>query len=378
MIIGIEAQRIFRKKKHGMDIVAIQLIKSLQRIDTINTYCIFVNPDEDPSAIQETENFKIIELPKSSYPVWEQKHLKQAAVTYKLDVLHCTSNTAPTNCPVPLVLTLHDIIYMEKINLFSGSWYQRIGNLYRRWNVPKVVKKSHAIFTVSNFEKKKIDNFFAFKDERVKVTYNGVAPHFQPQNPNLVTQKIKEFGLPNEYLLFLGNTDPKKNLPGVLKALKILDSHGNLKYDLVMPDFGEDELSKTLENIQANHLRSRIHLTGYIPNADLPYVYSGAKLFLYPSLRESFGLPILEAMACGCPVITSNTSSMPEVAGDAAAIIDPFKPEEIASAVSKILADEAYKQSLINKGFERIPLFSFDHSASIILESYQEAAKSKN
>ncbi|GHB49745.1 glycosyltransferase family 4 protein [Mongoliitalea lutea] len=377
LTIGIEAQRIFRKKKHGMDIVAIQLIKSLQKIDTTNTYYIFVNPDEDPSAIQETENFKIIELPKSSYPVWEQKHLKQAAITYKLDVLHCTSNTAPTSCPVPLVLTLHDIIYMEKINLFSGTWYQRIGNLYRRWNVPKVVKKSHTIFTVSHFEKKKIDAFFHFKDEQVKVTYNGVAPHFQPQSPEDIKKKVQSLGLPNEYLLFLGNTDPKKNLPGVLKALKILDTQGNFPYDLVMPDFGEDELSKTLESIQASHLRSRIHLTGYIPNADLPYVYSGAKLFLYPSLRESFGLPILEAMACGCPVITSNTSSMPEVADDAAIIIDPFKPEEIASAVNKILADEDYKQSLIQKGFERTPLFSFDKSASIILGSYQEAANSK-
>lgn len=377
MRIGIEAQRIFRKKKHGMDIVAIQLIKSLQKLDLSNDYVVFVNPDEDPTAIQETANFKIVELKKSPYPIWEQKHLKQAAIDYQLDVLHCTSNTAPVNCPVPLVLTLHDIIYLERINLFSGSWYQRIGNLYRRWNVPAVVKECQSIFTVSRFEKEKIDRFFKFSNQKVKVTYNGVAGHFSPKKKSEIQPQLKKYGLPDQYLLFLGNTDPKKNLPGVLKALKLLDAEGKLPFDLVMPDFGESELQKILNEIQAPNLRSRIHLTGYIANQDLPYIYSGAALFLYPSLRESFGLPILEAMACGCPVITSNTSSMPEVAGDAALIIDPLQPEQIAGAIDQLLNSEELKADLIKKGFERTPLFSFDHSAELILKAYQVAAKSK-
>lgn len=376
MRIGIEAQRIFRKKKHGMDIVTIQLIKSLQKLDLVNQYFIFVNPDEDPSAIQETPNFKIVPLKKSPYPIWEQNHLRQATIDYRLDVLHCTSNTAPTNSPVPLVLTLHDIIYLEKINLLSGSWYQRIGNLYRRWNVPIIVKECKSIFTVSKFEKEKIDRFFNFGSEKVKVTYNGVADHFQPKREDEIKVQLKKYGLPDHYILFLGNTDPKKNLPGVLKALKILSSKSTLPFDLVMPDFGEEELQKILSEIGAGDLRKRIHLTGYIANQDLPYIYSGAKLFLYPSLRESFGLPILEAMACGCPVITSNTSSMPEVAGDAALIIDPFQPQELADAINKLLSSPDLKASLVQKGFQRIPLFSFDHSAEIILKAYQQAAQS--
>ncbi|MGM0943987.1 MAG: glycosyltransferase family 4 protein [Bacteroidota bacterium] len=377
MRIGIEAQRIFRTKKHGMDIVTIQLIKSLQKIDQINDYFIFVNPDEDPKAIEETANFKLVELKKSPYPIWEQKHLRKAAVEYKLDVLHCTSNTAPTSCPVPLVLTLHDIIYLEKINIFSGSWYQRIGNLYRRWNVPRVVKESHTIFTVSKFEKDKIDRYFKFSADKVQVTYNGVANHFVPKEKVEVNQKLKEYGLPERYILFLGNTDPKKNLPGVLKALKILSSRDKLDFDLVMPDFGESELQKILAEIKAPHLRKQIHLTGYIPNIDLPYIYSGAEIFLYPSLRESFGLPILESMACGCPVITSTTSSMPEVANDAALIIDPYKPLEIAEAIEKLLQSPKLRKSLIEKGFERVPHFSFDQSATIVLDAYQTAAALK-
>ncbi|MDO9553528.1 glycosyltransferase family 1 protein [Rhodonellum sp.] len=372
MRIGIEAQRIFRKKKHGMDIVAVQMIKELQKIDRVNEYFIFVNPDVDTATISESENFKIIPLKKSPYPIWEQKHLSEAVKTYRLDLLHCTGNTAPINTSVPLVLTLHDIIYLEKTDVRSGSWYQRLGNLYRKWNVPKVVRNSDAIFTVSEFEKKVIDKYFKFEKEKVKVIYNGVAHHFQPHSITAITDKIKDYGLPKKYLLFLGNTAPKKNLKGVLLALKKLDQKGKLNMDIVMPDFGENELNALLASIDAKSIRNKIHLTGYIPNQDLPYVYSGAEMFLYPSLRESFGLPILEAMACGCPVITSNTSSMPEIAGDAAVLVDPFNPEAICEAIENLLQDQVLRSSLISKGYARVPLFSFEQGAKTILDTYSK------
>ena len=123
MRLGIEAQRIFRKKKHGMDMVALELIKQLQIIDTQNEYFIFVNTMEDKESLQETANFKIVYLKESSYPVWEQYHLPKAVKEYKLDVLHCTSNTAPLYKSVPLVITLHDIIYLEKWNFDVCRWF---------------------------------------------------------------------------------------------------------------------------------------------------------------------------------------------------------------------------------------------------------------
>ena len=153
MKIGIEAQRIFRTNKHGMDLVAVQLIKNLQRIDHTNQYFIFVNPDEDTQTITETKNFKIIPLRKSPYPIWEQYFLPKAVRKYKLDLLHCTSNTAPLALKIPLVLTLHDIIYLEQFQLKLGTLYQRFGNLYRRWVVPRIVNRCHTIYTVSPYEK---------------------------------------------------------------------------------------------------------------------------------------------------------------------------------------------------------------------------------
>ena len=142
MRIGIEAQRIFRKKKHGMDMVALEFIRALQHMDKENEYYIFIKPDEDV-CLEETENFKIVLLSALSYIDWEQIRLPIAVKKCKLDLLHCTSNTAPLFCSVPIILLLHDIIYLERHPLKSktATLYQKSGNLYRRWLIPKVVKK---------------------------------------------------------------------------------------------------------------------------------------------------------------------------------------------------------------------------------------------
>lgn len=145
MKIGIEGQRLFRKKKHGMDMVALELIKNLQELDHINDYFIFVKPDEDSSALKATSNFTIVELNGGPYPTWEQIALPNAAKKYGCDILHCTSNTAPFFTSIPLITILHDIIYMESSYLTilrsSASTYQKFGNIYRKLVVPRIVKK---------------------------------------------------------------------------------------------------------------------------------------------------------------------------------------------------------------------------------------------
>ncbi|WP_375583322.1 glycosyltransferase family 4 protein [Cyclobacterium xiamenense] len=375
MRIGIEAQRIFRKKRHGMDMVALALIRNLQEMDRENRYFIFVNEMEDTSPLSPTENFTIVPLPPSPYPVWEQYHLAKAVSSYQLDLLHCTSNTAPVNCQAPLVITLHDIIYLEKINLKEGSLYQRFGNLYRRWNVPRVVKKAVAIFTVSAFEQERIARHFRMNNSDVQVVYNGVAGHFQKESIERQQAVRKKYALPETFILFLGNTDPKKNLRGVLKGLALLESRKVPFPDLVMPDIGKEILQSMLSEIGSPQLLAKIHLTGYIPNEDLPAIYSQAVLFLYPSLRESFGLPILEAMACGCPVITSTTSSMPEVAGDAAMLIDPTDPLSLSEGIEYLLTHPDARAECIEKGYRRPPLFDYKKGARLTLDCYKQLVR---
>ncbi|MBI9035351.1 MAG: glycosyltransferase family 4 protein, partial [Bacteroidales bacterium] len=365
MKIGIEGQRLFRQKKHGMDMVALELIRNLQKIDKENEYFIFVKPDQDTSCLEQSENFKIIELGGGPYPTWEQFALPRAAAKVGCDVLHCTSNTAPIWSKVPLIVTLHDIIYMESLNLFKGSatWYQKFGNLYRKLVVPKILKKSKKVITVSHFEKNRIREFFGFpeSDKRLVAVYNGVSEHFLPVTNQEELQRVKlKYKLPDEFFFFLGNTDPKKNTKGVLTAYNQFLKEFERPIPLVMLDYDRVELRKLLNDIGAPELEKNIHLTGYVINTDLPAIYNLCNIFLYPSLRESFGIPMLEAMRCGVPVITSNTSSMPEVSGEAALIVDPYKPEEITEAIHKLLNDKELRNNYIELGYKNAAKYSWE------------------
>jgi len=374
MRIGIEAQRIFRKKKHGMDMVALELIKQLQIIDKVNEYFIFVNNVEDINVLPKTANFNIVQVKPASYPVWEQIYLPRAAKKHNIDILHCTSNTAPIILSIPLILTLHDIIYLEKWNFSQGTSYQIVGNLYRRWNVPLVVKKAKHILTVSNFERDKINSYFKFNNREVSTAYNGVGSHFAPITNQDELLRIKNlYNLPTDYIFFLGNTDPKKNVIGVLKALSILKQKGQLKSKLLMLDINRNYLLNLMNQINDESLMDNIVFSGYVPNKDLPAIYSQASLFLYPSLRESFGIPLLEAMACGAPLITSDTSSMPEIATNAALIVNPFDANEIANAIYKLQNDKDLQNQLVQNGFDRVKNFTWENNAKQTLELYQLA-----
>lgn len=377
MRIGIEGQRLFRKKKHGMDMVALELIKHLQEIDHENEYFIFVKPDEDSAVLKATSNFKIIELDGGPYPMWEQFALPKAAKKYNCDILHCTSNTAPFFTDIPLITILHDIIYMEssylKILTSSASSYQKFGNIYRKLVVPQVVKKSKKIVTVSHFEKNRIGEFFGIKgNNKLEAIYNGVSEHFKEITNKEELQRVKsKYNLPEKYFFFLGNTDPKKNTRGTLKAFSDFLKETKSDHKLVMLDYDQTELNKLLIDINDTNLINHIVLTGYVINTDLPAIYSQCDVFLYPSLRESFGIPMLEAMSCNVPVITSNTSSMPEIAGDAALIINPFNPDEITQGLIQILNDESYRASLCERGLKRSTAFSWRNMAKEYLKLYE-------
>lgn len=244
--------------------------------------------------------------------------------------------------------------------------------MYRRFVVPPVVRKSRRVATVSEFEKNRIKNFMGLGDNLVAI-YNGVGEHFQKITDEKLLEKAKNnYHLPDHFLFFLGNTDPKKNTPNVLKAFAEFNSHSEQKYKLVMLDYEETALQKILSDIGHPEIRKDIHLTGYVINTDLPAIISQCKVFLYPSLRESFGIPILEGMACGVPVVTSTTSSMPEIAGDAALLVNPKNWVEIRDAIIRILDDRKFRDELVEKGLARAKNFSWKKMAERYLALYEE------
>ena len=372
MRIGIEAQRIFRSNKHGMDYVVLQEILQLQEIDHENEYFVFVKPGPD-RCVKDSENIHVVEINTPSYPLWEQWALPRVAKKCGVELLHCTSNTAPIYCDIPLMLTLHDIIFLEPRDKQNHSLYQNMGWLYRRLVVPRILDKCRRIITVSNFEKDNIIKKLHIPEKRMAMIYNGFNEWFSPLTDSKGV--YKKYMSDKGFLFFLGNTDPKKNTERTLVAYSKYLEKSEVKRPLLMADLDREYLNDIIRRNGIENIESRIFMPGYIPNSDLPYIYNAAFAFLYTSLRESFGIPLLEAMACGTPVVTSNTSSMPEIGGPEAILVNPEKSEEIAEMLLRLETDAQFYQKQKEVGLARAKLFSWRNTAEQLLEVYGEVVR---
>lgn len=369
MKIAIEAQRIFRPHKHGMDFVVLETIRELQKLDKDNEYYILVSPGED-RCLQETENFHIVEIKVPSYPLWEQFGLPSAIRKIKPDLLHCTSNTAPVYGKIPLILTLHDIIFLEKRDGNNKSFYQNLGWYYRRLVVPRILPKCKKVITVSEFEKENICSKTNLQADRIVAIHNGYGKHFHIlDNYRDVVNKYVSNG--KEYFFFLGNTDPKKNTKRILKAYAQYTEKSTAPTSLLIADLKKEVIDAYLKELDIESIKPHLIIPGYIPNTDLPAIYNGAKAFIYASLRESFGIPLLEGMACGTPVISSNISAIPEIAGPEAILIDPYSEAEITEQIIKIEKDALYREEKIKYGLQRVQQFSWEQTAQAVLKLYK-------
>jgi len=372
MRIGIEAQRLLRPHKHGMDIVALRLLEALLRIDPAHEYILFTRPDTDRACLPVADRLTVAEVRAPQYALWEQLALPMAARSYGLDLLHCTANTAPLNPPAPLVLTLHDVLFMDQAaRRDSASAYQRFGNRYRSWLVPHLIPRCRRIVTVSEFARRQIIEALPTASDKLTVVHNGVGEAFSRPVADEELSAVKaRYHLPDRFYFHLGNTDPRKNTQAVLTAF-VQFAATDPAARLVVTG-GEPAFVSQWSAADQQCLRERCCFIGYVATPDLPALYRLAEAFLFPSISEGFGLPILEAMACGTPVITATTTSMPEVAGDAALLVDPFKPEAISAALTQ-LREEGLRTRLITRGLARVSNYSWDAAARRLLTVYQEA-----
>jgi len=365
--IAIEAQRIFRQHKGGMDVVILEIIRELQELDKVNQYYILVAPGPD-RCLEETGNFRIIELPGSFYPLWEQFTLIRALRSIRPDLLHCTSNTAPILWRGRMLLTLHDIIFLEKSAGKGASRYQWMGRIYRRWLIPLLLRRDFPLITVSQAEKTRISDRLGIKTDRIHVVYNACSAHFFPRE--CTPEERAARGMPPDYFLVLGNTDPRKNVSGVLQAYTLYLKSSKHPRPLVITGLTAQTLETFLPPQDREALRPHILLPGYVPWRDLPWWYSGAIASLYMSFREGFGIPILESMACGTPVLTSAVSSMPEVAGPGGLLADPSQPEDIAGWMLRLEEQPELRTFQQDYGLRRAQEFSWNRSAQEILKMY--------
>lgn len=368
MKIGIESQRIFRKGKHGMDVVAMELIRQIQAIDTNNTYLLFAKDGEDKNWLTPSANLETVLVKGITYADWEQFSLPSAVKKHGPDLLHCTANTAPFSCTVPMVITVHDVIYIEETT-FGGSAYQDFGNLYRKFVVPRAIKKAKRLITVSEYEKSVIADVCKTDPEKITVIYNGVSERF---HTNFAKEELdsfrKKYNLPEKFIFFFGNTAPKKNTEGAIKAYVHYCSMVNDPVPMVVVDYPLSLVHNTLDEINRPELTQYFKAPGYIPSLEMPLLYNCASLFLYPSLRESFGLPVLEAMACGVPVIASDIPAIREVAEEAAMFVDPAQPIAIGEQIDYMLNNNS--EWMVEKGLERVKHFNWRTAAQQLIELY--------
>ena len=247
--------------------------------------------------------------------------------------------------------------------------YQNMGWYYRRFVVPRILKKCKQIITVSQFECHRIRETLHLPEEQIIAIHNGFSQRFHPLES--VYDTTKKYIPSKEYLFFLGNTDPKKNTTRTLKAYSVYVQQSAHPLPLLIADLKEEVIHQILKQEGIENIKNMLYSPGYITHSDLPAIYNGARTFLYTSLRESFGIPLLEAMACGTPVITSNTSAIPEIAGDGVILVNPLDVNAIAKELLRLETDVPYRDQQIAYGLERSKQFSWQHTAEQLLKIYE-------
>jgi glycosyltransferase involved in cell wall biosynthesis len=305
----------------------------------------------------------------SYYSIREQFEVPRILREHRVDLLHSPHFNIPLMCPCPIVATIHDVIYLA----CREDLPSRAGRLYYKGMMSGAVRLSNRIIAVSKYSRDEIRKYLNTERE-IEVIYSGVDPCFQPVKDRDQIQKVKEArGITGEYLLYTGIFKPRKNHRGLMQAFRrFLDLGGEATLVLAGPlDQGEKELRSLAGEL---NISRQVVFTGFVDDADLPALYSGASVYACPSLYEGFGQTVLEAMACGVPVVSSAETSLPEVGGSAAVYADARDPKLFGEALYRVSTDLDLQSSLIEKGFANMRRFDWRSTALQTLSIYQRAA----
>ncbi len=376
MKIGIDARTIINRR--GIGNVVFHLLRGLSKIPCDCTCVIYI---DDPSAAKLLPNdsrFFVKVLRPKIYPLWEQIILPMHAALDELDILHCPGNSAPVFLPghVKLVLSIMDVMFMFPASKLpkSPSWYQRLGREYLKYVVPVVAKRAAAITTISSSSRDDILQYIDVPASSVSVIWlaaNDACCIIA--DAALLSAMRTKFELNSPFILALGALDPRKNTATILKSFSNFKQKfpSDIKLAIVgLPANGIDNYRRMADELG---IVTDVVFAGFVSEDDLVALYNAAELLLYPSLYEGFGLPVLEAMICGTPVITSPCGSIPEIAGDAAVMVDPHNVEEIAAAMNRVLEDKVLYDNLVAKGKAQAELFSWQRAAEKTFSIYQTA-----
>ncbi len=372
MHIAIDAHSV-GAELGGNESYATNLIEALAQIDRTNLYTLYVTRRAAIDRFADRwPNFKVRRTPPHTPLVRIPLTLSRELRRHPVDVLH-VQYTAPPFAPCPLVATIHDLAFEHLPETFKRrSWMQL------RLTVRATARRATQIITVSNYSRDDIVATYGIAPERITVTPEAAAPHFARVTNSNELRRVREgYGIAKEYILSLCSIHPRKNL------VRLIEAYTSLRQSRPVGEFPQLVLAgkrawldrETIRAAERNAGDRDIVFTGYVPDQELAALYSSAICFVYPSYFEGFGLPVLEAMQCGVPVIAGNRTSLPEVVGDAGALVDPFDERELATAIARVIDNPDYRAQLCVKGLKRAKFFSWTTTARLTLQVYERASQ---
>lgn len=359
--------------KFGSQVYLWELSSALAKIDGVELTLLVGNEkanDLPPSLLSRTLRLPIPSN-RSYSQIFRQKPIREFLLRETIN-LYLVPNMPVLGETVPTVVTIHDLadLRIKKYGVLRTA-YRTIVNLI-------AARRADHVLTVSESSKRDIVRLLRIPESKVTVVYNGVSKEFKP----LDRKECKDFlaskySITGNYLLAPGGLSRNKNIRGLLAAMRVLKERGASESLVLLGDKDDREFKYIIAELRQSGLDKSVALPGYVPREHLPAFYNAALLVVYPTLYEGFGFPVLEAMSCGTPVVTSNTSSLPEIAGEAALLVDPRNPEEIADAVQKLLADGPLRSVLSSRGLVHAQRFTWEKAAKETLKVFLDLTARK-
>ena len=369
MKICIDGRAATLYRGTGIGNYTYQIINNLHQIDFLNEYNI-LTPEASSLKSPKKNNFNYLSSSTNDKKnFWEFINTKNPKENIIGDVYHIPQNGIGFSKPndIKTVITLHDIIPMKMPDTVSETFLKIFNE-----NIQNILDNTDGIITVSNFSKEDISKTFSYPKEKIFVTHLAAEEIYTPLNKFHSSQYLKKhYGIDRDFLLYVGGFSPRKNILGLIEAFNLVKN--SYKRDLKLVIIGTKGPSYEIyrKKVDELNLSSSVIFTGFIPIDDMPIFYSASKALVYPSFYEGFGLPPIECMACGTPVIASNLTSMPEVCQDAALLVDPYDVDEIKENILTLLNNHKFYSLMIYKGISHSSKFNWKKTAYNTLEVYK-------
>lgn len=340
----------------GIGVYTVNVLRALFNVDRRNQYVLIYRDRRHLGQFSGFSNVKEEVLHAPNRLLWDQFTVPKFAIREGLNIIYNPKLSVPLFAPCKTILVMHGAEQFAVPQAFK--WYDRMyfsvaNRLYCR--------RASAIIAMTHTGAKDITKYMGARPDKIRVIYEAYNERCRVMPKEKVEEVKARYNLPDHFILFVGGLSPLKNLANLIRAFKRLET--TFHYKLVVVGFKRWKFAQDIQLVDELELADRVLFTGFVPDEDIPAFYNAAELFVFPSLYEGFGIPALEAMACGCPVITSKAGCSPEIAGGAAVLVDPYSPEDIAKAIRRVLTEQPLKRDLIEKGLKRSAEFSWEKCA---------------